>query len=232
MRFSDLTNKEETLSEGIFDKIIASKNSKKFDVDAFENWIKANEKPSKNPAKELIGIYTPDHVWNKRDFGKEVSSFPNARAILGLTANYKRVIQELNKYQKEFDNSYNKFIARCKEIANEFRVDNFADGERVASSYVSELNKERETELIAFNKKVEHYRPQLAEAVQEMKRFEAAKAAAKSKEEINNIRASHKNRSKVMASTKTDLAYDKNEWKGKVKMMVKAKDDNTDGANG
>lgn len=213
MHFDDLTNKE-VLSEGLFDKIIASKNSKKFDIDAFENWIKSNEKPSKNPAKELIGIYTPDHVWNKRDFGKEVSSFPNARAILSLTSNYKRIILELNKYQKKFDESYAKFIARCKEIAHEFRTDNFADAERVAASYVSKLNKTREAELVAFNKNVEHYKPQLAEAVQEMKQYEAARASARSKEEINNIKTSHSKKRKA------DIAYDKNEWKGKVKSLL------------
>jgi hypothetical protein len=214
MQFSDLTNKEEVLSEGLFDKIVSASKSKNFDIDSFENWIKANEKPSKNPAKELIGIYTPDHVWNKRDFGKEVSSFPNAKSILSLTSNYKRIILELNKYQKKFDESYSKFIARCKEIAHEFRTDNFADAERVAASYVSKLNKARESELAVFNKNVEHYKPQLAEAVQEMKQYEAARAAARSKEEISNIKTSHSNKRKA------DIAYDKNEWKGKVKSLL------------
>jgi hypothetical protein len=231
MQFSDLTNKE-VISEGLFDKIVSMSKSKTFDIDSFESWIKSNEKPTNNTAKKLIGVYTPDHVWNKRDLGKEVSGFSNARNIISLTSNYKRIIQELNKLQLEYDKAYGKFIDRCKEIAHEYRTDNFADADKVAISYVAKANKTRESDLSVIDKKVEHYKTQFSEAVQEMKQYEAALAAARSKKQVSDIRMSHKNRSKVMASTKTDSAYDSKNWKCKVKMMVKAKDDNTDGANG
>ncbi len=228
MQFSDLTNKEE---ENLLEHVIIELEESKFQIYDFQKlWSKkkSNFKAS-NPATPLISRYKGDHTWLSRNFGSEVRGFSNAKELVSKVGDFQRIIEELNRISKWFEESQTKFDNFIKEIEKASRIirdDDAKAGLDLKNRFLEGLKKRKE-ELNNLEKQAKHYEPLMKEAVKKMNEYEAGLAAAKSSKEVSDIKASRKN--KVLASSNTDVSYDDKEWKGKVKKMVKAKNDKTTG---
>jgi len=217
MQFSDLTKKEE---KDLLEQVIITLEESKFQIYDFQKlWSKKKSSfKASNPATPLISRYKGDHPWLSRKFGNEVRGLPNARDLVSKVGDFQKIIEELNRISKMFDESQVKFDSFVKGIENEsklIRDDDTKAGLDLKNKFLEGLKKRKE-ELKNLESQAKHYEPLMKEAVKKMNEYEVELAAAMSNKEVENSVENQK----IQKRIRKENTNSKEEFKKKVKNFL------------